>query len=87
MLNKIFVGNLSYTATPADLEDAFRDFGNIQNVNIVKDRATGKSRGFGFVTFATEDEAKQALTMDGRDVQGRKVRVNLARDKQQEERQ
>lgn len=84
MSNKIFVGNLSYTANPADLEEAFRDFGNIQDVKIVKDRATGKSRGFGFVTFASAEEAKQALTMDGKEVQGRKIRVNEARDKQDE---
>ena len=82
MSNKIFVGNLSYTADPTDLEEAFREFGNIQDVKIVKDRATGKSRGFGFVTFGSADEAKRALTMDGKDVSGRKIRVNEARDKQ-----
>jgi RNA recognition motif-containing protein len=82
MSNKIFVGNLSYSANTADLEEAFRDFGTIQDVKIVKDRATGKSRGFGFVTFSTEDEAKRAIAMDGKEVNGRKIRVNEARDKQ-----
>ena len=82
MSNKVFVGNLSYTADPADLEEAFREFGNIQDVKIVRDRASGKSRGFGFITFSSDEEAKQALTMDGKEVQGRKIRVNEARDKQ-----
>lgn len=82
MSNKIFVGNLSYGANPADLEEAFKDFGNIQDVKIVRDRASGKSRGFGFITFTTDEEAKQALAMDGKEVQGRKIRVNEARDKQ-----
>lgn len=82
MSNKIFVGNLSYTASPTDLEEAFREFGSIQDVKIVKDRATGKSRGFGFVSFASAEEAKRALTMDGKDVSGRKIRVSEARDKQ-----
>lgn len=82
MSNKIFVGNLSYSANPADLEEAFREFGSIQDVKIVKDRATGKSRGFGFITFSSADEAKRALTMNEKDVLGRKIRVNEARDKQ-----
>ena len=84
MSTKIFVGNLSYSANPTDLEEAFRNFGSIQDVKIVKDRTTGKSRGFGFVTFGSSDDAKQALAMDGKEIQGRKIRVNEARDKQTE---
>lgn len=86
MSNKIFVGNLSYSADPSDLENAFKEFGEIQDVKIVKDRDTGRSRGFGFITFATAEQAKQALSMDGKEVQGRKLRVNLAQDKQSERR-
>lgn len=85
MSNKIFVGNLSYSANPSDLEEAFRAYGQIQDVKIVKDRATGRSRGFGFVTFNTDDEAKAAVkAMDGKEISGRKIRVNEARDKQEE---
>lgn len=79
--NKIFVGNLAYSAAPADLEEIFNGY-NIQDVKIVTDRLTGKSRGFGFITFASAEEAKQALTLDGREIHGRKIRVNEARDKQ-----
>lgn len=79
--NKIFVGNLSYSAKPEDLEQAFASFGTIHDVKIVIDRATGKSRGFGFVTFDTESEAKAALQMDQQNILDRKVRVNEAREK------
>lgn len=82
MSNKIFVGNLSYSADPSELESLFKEFGEIQDVKIVKDRDTGRSRGFGFITFATADEAKKALSMDGKEISGRKIRVNLAEDKQ-----
>lgn len=82
MSNKIFVGNLSYTASTTDLEEAFRDFGEVVDAKIVKDRATGKSRGFGFVTFNSDEDAKKAaLAMDGKEISGRKIRVNEARDK------
>lgn len=84
MSNKVFVGNLSYDANTSDLEDAFRSYGEIVNVKIVTDRASGKSRGFGFITFSSPEQAKHALEMDGKEVQGRKIRVNEARDKQEQ---
>jgi cold-inducible RNA-binding protein len=83
MSNKIFVGNLSYSATDADLRAAFEEFGNIQDVKIVKDRESGRSRGFGFITYSSSDEAKKALAMNGQDMDGRKLRVNEALDKEQ----
>lgn len=82
MTNKIFVGNISYGAVASDLESAFAGFGEIQDIKIAKDRVTGKSRGFGFVTFTSADDAKKALTMDGKELDGRKIRVNVAREKQ-----
>lgn len=79
---KIFVGNIAYTATTTHLQTAFEDFGEITQVKIVTDRATGKSRGFGFVEFASEDQARKALEkMNGHDILGRKIRVSEARDK------
>lgn len=82
MSNKVFVGNLSYAANADDLRAVFKDFGNITDANIVIDRTSGKSRGFGFVTFSSAKEAEHALTMDGQEVDGRKIRVNEARDKE-----
>lgn len=79
---KIFVGNIAYMAQTADLQTAFEDFGEITQVKIVTDRTTGKSRGFGFIEFASEDQARQALEkMNGQDILGRKIRVSEARDK------
>lgn len=84
MSNKVFVGNLSYTADPADLEEAFKEFGAIDEVKIVKDRDSGKSRGFGFITFSSDDEAQRALVMNGREIDGRKIRVSKAEEKNKE---
>lgn len=79
--NKVFVGNLAYTAKPEDLKEAFTTFGEVIDAKIVNDRATGKSRGFGFVTFENAEAAQAALQMDGKTVHDRKIRVSEARDK------
>jgi RNA recognition motif-containing protein len=83
MSNKIFVGNLAYTASEADLEAAFGDFGPIHEVKIVIDRETNKSRGFGFITFQSTEAADRAQQeMNGKDLNGRPLRVNPARSKE-----
>jgi len=80
--NKVFVGNLSWSATDQDLEDTFASFGNITEAKIVLDRESNKSRGFGFVTFASDAEASKAVAeMDGRDMMGRPVAVKIAENK------
>jgi cold-inducible RNA-binding protein len=87
MSNKIFVGNLAYSASEADLEAAFGDYGPIHEVKIVMDRETKKSRGFGFITFESPEAAKRAHEMDGKELKERPLRVNAARSKDfQEER-
>lgn len=85
MANKIFIGNLSYSASPEDLKTEFAKYGSIKDARIVRDHASGKSRGFGFVTFESDSDAKQALDMDGKELHGRKLRVNEARERQHEE--
>lgn len=82
MGNKLFVGNLSWGTDDESLRQAFLQFGNVTDVKVVLDRETGRSRGFGFVTFDTEDAARKALqAMDGAAVDGRNVRVNEAEDR------
>lgn len=81
MSNKIFVGNLPFTMDSFELEELFKSFGKIQEANVVKDRESGKSRGFAFVTFSSGSEAQQALSMDGKEIQGRAIRVSEAQAK------
>ncbi|KAJ5864229.1 Nucleotide-binding alpha-beta plait [Penicillium soppii] len=76
---KIYVGNLSWNTTTESLGDAFSQFGNVIDRVVMSDRETGRSRGFGFVTFSSEEEAQQAIeAMNEQDLDGRKIRVNLA---------
>lgn len=80
----IYVGNLSRDATEDDLRQAFEAFGEVSSVNIIKDRFSGESRGFGFVEMPTKTEADAAITgMNGQDLKGRAVNVNEARPRAQ----
>jgi RNA recognition motif-containing protein len=73
----IYVGNLSYSATEEDLQEAFEQFGDVKSARIIMDRATGKSKGFGFVEMANDTEGKAAISsLDGKDLKGRPMRVN-----------
>lgn len=79
-MTNIYVGNLSYDATEDDLREAFSQFGEVSSVNIIKDRETGRSRGFGFVEMPNSDEAHQAIEgMNRKEVAGRAISVNEAR--------
>jgi len=80
-MNKIYVGNLSFQLNENDLQSAFEQFGTIQDVALITDRQTGRSKGFGFVTFETDAAAKEALALDGTELEGRPLRVNIAREK------
>jgi len=80
----IYVGNLSHDATEDDLRQAFEAFGEVSSVNIIKDRFTSESRGFGFVEMSTKSEAEAAITgLNGQDIKGRAVNVNEARPRPQ----
>ncbi len=84
MATKLFVGNINHNATENDLEDHFTKAGAVVSVNILHDRATGKSRGFGFVEMGTEEEAKNAISMfHNQDFQGRRLTVNEARPREE----
>ena len=78
----IFVGNLSYRSTDDSLRAAFEAYGEVESAKVITSRDTGRSRGFGFVEMPSEDEAKAAITgLDGKDLDGRDIRVNEARSK------
>jgi RNA recognition motif-containing protein len=84
MNNKLFVGNLSFNTTENDLQDAFAAHGTVLEANLMMDRATGRARGFGFVTMGTDEEAQKALTaMNGASVDGRNLTVNIARPREE----
>ena len=75
----IYVGNLSHDITEEDLRQAFEKFGQVESVNLVKDRFSGEPRGFGFVEMPSKDEAQTAIKeADGTDLKGRSIRVNEA---------
>ena len=76
----IYVGNLPFSATEADLRDLFADYGEITSAAVITDRDTGRSRGFGFVELADEELAGKAVgQLDGQDWDGRRLKVNKAR--------
>ena len=81
MSRKLYVGGLAWATTDETLSSAFAPFGKLVSAKVVKDRETGRSRGFGFVEYETEDEAKKALdAMNNTDVDGRTIRIDLARE-------
>ena len=85
-MKKIYIGNLPWSATDASLRDAFAAFGEVQSASVVTDRETGRSRGFGFVEMDGPDAEKAIRELDGRDLDGRAMRVNEARPKERRER-
>lgn len=83
MENKLFVGGLSFETTEDDLRNMFSHYGTVQEVVIIKDRETRRSKGFGFVTFEDSLSAKNAAQeLDGKEADGRKLKVNEARPRE-----
>ncbi len=84
MNNKLFVGNLSFNTTENDLNDAFAAHGTVVEANLMMDRATGRPRGFGFVTMSTPEEAQKAIdALNGKTIDGRALTVNIARPREE----
>jgi len=82
-MKNIFVGNLSFGATEDAVRSVFEQYGSIERVNIIKDRDTGQSRGFGFVEMSGSDEAQRAIAaLDGKELEGRPLKVNEARPRE-----
>ncbi len=81
-MKRIYIGNLNFKTTEAILEEKFSQFGTVSSVNIIKDKNTGLSKGFGFVEMPNDEQAEKAiLSLKGKDIDGRKVRVSIAEDK------
>jgi cold-inducible RNA-binding protein len=84
METKLYVGNLSYNTTDTDLRTLFAQAGTVTSVDLIKDRDTGRSKGFGFVQMSTQAEAEQAIKMfNGYDLDNRQLKVNPARPKEE----
>jgi len=80
MAKKLYVGGLSYSTTEDALKDAFAQAGTVETAIIILDKMSGRSKGFGFVEMATEEEAQKAIeTWDGKELDGRTIKVNEAR--------
>jgi len=80
---KLFVGNLPWNIGEDQLKDLFSEFGEVVSANLITDRQTGRSRGFGFVEFSADDAAAAAVeAMHGKELDGRELVVNIARPKQ-----
>jgi RNA recognition motif-containing protein len=82
MAKKLFVGGLSWDTTDDGLRQAFAPYGDISEAKVITDRATGRSRGFGFVTFTEDENAKTAISkMDSTNLDGKTIKVNEAQEK------
>lgn len=88
MATNLFVGNLPYAMDSAKLEELFAAAGAVASAKVISDKYSGRSRGFGFVEMASEEEAKKAIEMfNGKDVEGRPLVVNEARPREDRPRQ
>src|SRR5512137_984916 len=84
MNTKLFVGNLSFNTTENDLQDAFAAHGTVTEANLMMDRATGRPRGFAFVTMGTPEEAQKAIdALNGTQLGDRSITVNVARPREE----
>src|SRR3974390_3369616 len=84
MSAKLFVGNLSFNITENDLQDALAARGTVIEANLMMDRATGRPRGFGFVTMGSPEEAQKAIdALNGKELGGRALTVNIARPREE----
>lgn len=79
--NKLYVGNFPYSVDESQLRDLFGEYGEITELALIMDRDTGRPKGFGFITFANQAAAEKALELNGKDLGGRPLKVNVATDK------
>ncbi len=82
MATNIYVGNLAFSTSDNDLQQLFAEFGEVQRAQVITDRDTGRSRGFGFVEMGSDEAARAAIAeLNGKDVDGRTLTVNVARER------
>ena len=83
MSMKLYVGNLSFDTSTQDLEEMFGEHGTVESTNIIEDRDTGRSRGFGFVEMSSKEEGQNAISdLNGKEVDGRELKVNEAKPRE-----
>jgi RNA recognition motif-containing protein len=82
MSTKLFVGGLPWAMDTQRLKEVFAEFGDLVDARVITDRETGRSRGFGFVTFGSPEGAERAIALDGQEVDGRRIRVDRAQEKE-----
>ncbi len=83
MKNKLYVGNLSFSTQEDTLNGLFSEIGAVESVKIITDRDTGRSKGFGFIEMESEEDAAKAVEqIDGKELEGRQIKVNIARPKE-----
>ncbi|MGI9328879.1 MAG: RNA recognition motif domain-containing protein [Pseudomonadales bacterium] len=78
---KLYVGNLPWSTTSQDLEQLFGEYGAVQSANVISDRETGRSRGFGFVEMSNDDGRRAMSELNGHELESRALKVNEAQDK------
>ena len=78
---KLYVGNFPYSVDESQLKEIFSPYGQIEDIALIKDSATGRSKGFAFITFATQLAAETALTQNGKEIEGRPLKVNMAQER------
>ncbi|EGJ49415.1 RNA-binding protein [Desulfocurvibacter africanus] len=83
MAKKLYVGNLPFSASEDDIRDLFSTYGEVNSVSLITDRETGRLRGFGFVEMDDEGAREAIQSLDGKDFQGRNLKVNEAQEKPQ----
>jgi len=84
MATRIYVGNLGFDITNEDLEQLFSQFGTVKSAEVIIERGTGRSKGFGFVEMSTDEEGQAAInTLDGKEYGGRRLTVNAARPREE----
>ncbi len=84
MSKKVYVGNLPWSVDQAKLKELFGSYGETEDVSVIADRYSGRSKGFGFVTFVNDADADKAISeMNGKDVEGRPLKVNEARPREE----
>ncbi|PIY69256.1 RNA-binding protein [Candidatus Roizmanbacteria bacterium CG_4_10_14_0_8_um_filter_39_9] len=81
--NKLFIGSLPWSVTNDTLREMFTPYGEVTEAIIIMDRDSGRSKGFGFVTFANEESAQKALEMHGKEIEGRTIVVNVAKPREE----
>ena len=81
MAKRIYVGNLPWSYASTDLEALFKQYGDVAAAEVIMDRETGRPKGFAFITFSAQQSAEKALELNGRDMGGRPLKVNMATEK------